>query len=749
MVGGMDGECDDYLSMLNDEQRAAVFHTGGPLLILAGAGSGKTRVITTKIAYFIREKHIRPWSVLAVTFTNKAAKEMASRAALIEPRAADSMLRTFHSFGAWFLRRNAESAGLDSNFIIYDDDDSRALLAALFPDKRKEELKLFAHRIAKAKDMNLSPDSEDLELIGGVKDFRAIYAKYEERLRQVGNVDFGDLIKKPVELLRGDGALKERIQGRFGVVMVDEYQDANVAQAELLKELTGPDTYLCVVGDDDQSIYRFRGAEVRNILEFPEMFGGADVVKLEKNYRSTSEILDLADSVVRNNRGRHGKKLIAARGAGIRPRLSFLPDADEEAVQVAGLIARAVRGNGTAGYSDWAVLYRTNAQSLGFENEFLRKKIPYKIVGSLKFYEREEVKDALALLSFMVNPKDEVSFRRVVNKPARGIGAVTVDKILAERWNERDWNIESTMKRVMPSLAAKARGGVQTFLDALDAGRAALGKAEAAAAGTAVLRAADGLSVCVAQLLEASGIVRHHLAHDEINGETRVSNLQELVNSAGLYQSDEAGLAEFLERIELDRALTQDDSATDCVTLITLHNTKGLEFKRVIMTGMEQGLFPRDTKQGEDLEEERRLFYVGATRAMDELYFTSCAVRRMWGQVMFMEPSLFLQEADKSNLEIRGIIPHGFYLPEGAGGAKKAHTGASWPKPPILNRVQSSDGRWWIGDKVFNDDYGYGAVVGIKEGEDGPVIKVQFETGSEIKFLSRAQSKNFLRIKEE
>ncbi|MDR3355847.1 MAG: ATP-dependent helicase, partial [Spirochaetaceae bacterium] len=386
-----------YLGELNEEQRAAVFHEGKPLLILAGAGSGKTRVITTKIAYLIREKGFKPWSILAVTFTNKAAREMAERAAAIEPAAADAMLRTFHSFGAWFLRRNSDCAGLSSNFVIYDDDDAVTVLASILPDKKKNELKLLARQIARAKDYFLTPESAELDMINHNKEFRGIYARYEEALRKTGNVDFGDLIKKPVEILRGKADVAEKLRGRFRVIMVDEYQDANVAQFELLKAVCGEETYVCVVGDDDQSIYRFRGAEVKNILEFPERFGGADIIRLERNYRSTSHILDVADSVVRRNAGRLGKKLSAERGAGVKPMLAFLADQDREAAECAALIQNSVRSKKESVYSDWAVLYRTNAQSLGFENEFLRRNIPYRIVGSLKFYEREEVKDALAL----------------------------------------------------------------------------------------------------------------------------------------------------------------------------------------------------------------------------------------------------------------------------------------------------------------------------------------------------------------
>jgi DNA helicase-2/ATP-dependent DNA helicase PcrA len=765
----METDYPQYLAILNDEQRNAVFHTGGPLLILAGAGSGKTRVITTKIAWFIREKNIKPWSILAVTFTNKAAKEMASRAALIEPRAVDSMLRTFHSFGAWFLRRNCQCINLNPNFVIYDDTDSVSLLAAIMPESRKDDLKLFAYKIAKAKDMNLNPDSIELDLIDSSKEFRKVYAQYEERLGAIGNVDFGDLIKKPIEILRNNPDVKSRLRERFRVVMVDEYQDANVAQAELLKELVSAETYLCVVGDDDQSIYRFRGAEVRNILEFPEMMGGADIIKLEKNYRSTSHILDLANSVVRNNRGRHGKKLIAARGEGIMPKLLFISDAEFEAKSCADLILNSRRVG--ASYSDWAILYRTNAQSLSFESEFVQKKIPYKIIGSLKFYEREEIKDALALLSFLVNPKDEISFRRVINKPARGIGNQTVEKILAERWNVQDWNIESALKNLVTTLNAKARGGALAFLAALEAGRGAISiKNSRATENTKndacaiidedeknkkmTLRGSDGLSVCVAKLVEAAGIVAYHLSADQINGETRVANLQELVNSAGIYGANEAGLLEFLERIELDRTLAEDTDESDRVTLITLHNTKGLEFKRVIMTGMEQGLFPRTDKKDDDLEEERRLFYVGVTRAMDELYFTSCAFRRQWGQFMRMDPSIFLHEADKSKLEILGAIPLDFRIP----GDNRAHNKNKYDNhnyhhhvhsAPAHKTKTSSDGKWQIGNRVFNEDYGYAEVIEIKEGEAGPIIKVHFENGNDIKFLSKSQSKKFMKILDE
>ncbi|MDR2740042.1 MAG: ATP-dependent helicase [Treponema sp.] len=779
-----------YLATLNPEQRQAVLHTGKhkedaqvhPLLILAGAGSGKTRVITTKIAWLIREQGVDPRSILAVTFTNKAAREMADRARLIDDRAGLAMLRTFHSFGAWFLRRNGNLGGLNSNFVIYDDDDSVALLSTLLEDLPKAEVKQIAHSIARAKDYFLMPKDPELDLIDHRKEFRRIYTQYEERLAKIGNVDFGDLIKKPVEILRANPEVARRFRDRFRIIMVDEYQDSNVAQFELLKELCGPATYICVVGDDDQSIYRFRGAEVRNILEFPDRFTGADIIRLERNYRSFSPILDLASSVVDHNEGRLGKTLVSHRGGGKTPTLAFLPDQDSEAEFCAELIENSIKQKSL--YSDWAILYRTNAQSLGFETKFLRRRIPYRVVGSLKFYEREEIKDTLALLSFLVNPRDEIAFRRVVNKPARGAGNATVDRIVAEALmggianGESDdaGDIAKAARRIMPDLPAKARAGVTAFFKALEGGRSLLapdnpvipdfpeslsmennGDAKILAFPSALnsntesksrrrsskregLSAGEGLSLCVVRLIEDSGIWEYHLTHDDITALQRIGNLQELVNAASIYPATRAGLLEFLEHIELDRSIEQesgDEGGKGVVTLITVHNTKGLEFRRVIMTGIEQGVFPRDDKNGDDLEEERRLFYVGATRAMDELYLTSCAMRRMFGRTMPMKPSLFIGEADRHTLRIIGRAPFGF---DGSG-FDSPEKGLRRHSP-----AASSDGRWKVGDRVFHDDQGYGAVIEIRESNEGPVIRVKFETGKDTRFLSLHRSSKYMKI---
>ncbi|MDR1030930.1 MAG: ATP-dependent helicase [Treponema sp.] len=746
-----------YLRALNPEQREAVFHWGKPLLILAGAGSGKTRVITTKIAYLIREQAMDPRSILAVTFTNKAAREMAERAQLIDDRAAYAMLRTFHSFGAWFLRRNGRLVGLNAGFVIYDDDDMCSLLATLMEGASLATIKQTAYGIARAKDFSLSPEQPELSLIDPRQEFRDLYTKYEERLRQIGNVDFGDLIKKPVEILRTYPEVAQHFKDRFQVILVDEYQDANIAQFELLKELCGPETYVCVVGDDDQSIYRFRGAEVRNIQEFPERFPGADIIRLERNYRSIAPILQTASSVVGHNQGRLGKLLSAERGSGKKPVLAFLPNQDEEAVFCAELIERSVHPAQEdqnhekapakkVSYADWAVLYRTNAQSLGFETEFLRCGIPYRVVGSLKFYEREEVKDALALLAFLVNPRDEVAFRRMVNKPARGVGTATVDRIVGEAFMgaEAEGNLGIAAQRLKEVLPAKARSGIGVFLGAIEKAHSLLDAEDTQQNSSprsqdqgkpGALQAGDGLSVCIVQLVQDTGIVDYHLTHDEIAGNQRISNLQELANAGSLYPASLQGLLEFLEHIELDRSLEEfpgKEGIQDRVTLITLHNTKGLEFPRVIMAGIEKGVFPRDDKTGADLEEERRLFYVGATRAMDELYLSSCTQRRMYGRTLFMEPSVFLMEIDRTNLRIIGSPPLGYS-----------------PRKPPSRVPAKAKGSWQVGSRLFHDDQGYGSVVEVQETEEGPLIRVFFDTGKEMRFLSLKQSKRITQIYED
>ncbi|HPE89842.1 MAG TPA: UvrD-helicase domain-containing protein [Spirochaetia bacterium] len=716
----------EYLAGLNPEQLEAVLHEDGNLLILAGAGSGKTRVITTKIAYLIAERGLAPESILAVTFTNKAAAEMRERACAIEPACARANLRTFHSFGAWFLRRNAAAAGLDRDFTIYDDDDSTTLLRAAFPELSRPEAGKLASAIARAKDYGLTPDAPDLERGFGGKDFRRRYAEYEGRLRQTGNVDFGDLISLPVRVLEREPAIRERVHARFRVIMVDEYQDSNVAQFELLKALAGPEAYVCVVGDDDQSIYRFRGAEVKNILSFPEVFPRTAVVKLERNYRSYQSILDIASRVVENNEGRLGKTLRATRTGGEKPTLAVLRDHDEETAYCIRVIDAHLRTGGS--FSDVAILYRTNAQSLAFERAFPPAGIPYRLVGALRFYEREEVKDALALLALASNPRDEVAFRRVANKPARGVGDASLEAVVEAAFlGDGDLVAAAAEARAK---SAKARAGLAAFAALMqklaerlaapaladDGGRALDDDAPGPSGPPPVAPGAERLSAVVEYAVRESGLLQYHKDQDDIAGSQKTANLDELVNAASDYPATREGLAAFLEAVELDRAMSSGEVSQDAVTLITMHNTKGLEFPVVVIAGMEQGLFPRDDDEGDDLEEQRRLFYVALTRAKDELHLTYCRRRLFRGRIMEYQPSRFLAEVPKELLK-------------------------SFGGKLDLSMAEAA-GAWKTGTRVYHDDHGAGYVARVAPaGEAGVCVTVRFETGRTLQFFPKFTKK--------
>jgi DNA helicase-2/ATP-dependent DNA helicase PcrA len=713
-----------YLASLNPEQLAAVRHEGKGLLILAGAGSGKTRVITTKIAYLVREKGVEPESILAVTFTNKAAREMRERAAAIESECSRAVMRTFHSFGAWFLRRNAQAAGLGSNFTIYDDDDQTTLLHGAMPQASRSECKSMVQAISRAKDLGLEPDSSDLSAAFTDPEMRRVYALYEERLRNTGNVDFGDLIRLPARLLRDDEAVRRRTRQRFRVILVDEYQDSNIAQFELLRLLAGDEAYICVVGDDDQSIYRFRGAEVRNILGFPEIFPGTDIIKLERNYRSYQSILDVAGDVVSHNSGRLGKKLVAERTGGSKPKLALLEDQDSEVAYCVRVCKDHLKAGGR--WSDIAILYRTNAQSLTFEKEFPRLGIPYRIVGASRFYDREEVKDALAYMAMLCNPRDEVAFKRVVNKPSRGVGDTSVDILLgAAEASAQD--ILSSAAKAADALKGKAKAGTRDFLELIQ------GLAELLSSPNPD---GESLGPFIERLVRSSGLIEYHRAQDEIAGTQKVANLEELVNAASLYPRAREGLSDFLETIELDRSLSSEEVAADAVTLITMHNTKGLEFPLVIATGLEQGLFPRDDEEGEELEEQRRLFYVAITRAKDELYLTSCHWRRLHGRLYETMPSRFLGEIDGSLIETlkakKSVSAYG--------------SGAPYGQRPTAGRQAGvpakEESPWRAGAAVYHDDYGAGVIIKVSPTpSSGPLVVVRFETGRQAQFFPKFTKK--------
>ena len=827
---------NDYLSVLNEEQKKAVCHEGKSLLILAGAGSGKTRVITTKIAYLISQKKISPSSILAVTFTKKAANEMRERAVALEKRAQYAQIRTFHSFGAYFLRLFYNAANLEKTFTVYDDDDVVNLITKAVPYLTKKQAAHYSHFISLAKDYCLLPEDSNLSSITEDFNFPDVYSLYQKKLRETGNVDFGDLILLPYLVLKNNPYIKKAVYNRYKVILVDEYQDSNVAQFKLLQELSGANenggkgigTYVCVVGDDDQSIYKFRGAEVQNILNFQNQFYGTDLIKLQTNYRSTSEILACADSVVKNNEGRLGKTLLSARGSGKKPTLVFLPNQDDETDFCSDLIEQS-KAKGVP-YSDWAILYRTNAQSLGFETSFMHRKIPYQVVGSLKFYEREEIKDAIAWISFVANPKDIVSFQRIVNKPSRGIGELTQNKII-------DGALGKSILESTASLTKKAASGfnefcslVKEFNEMIPASKMTetLSLAQSALEVQALLSQGDSdevvaadekvlsvknensadekatfvknenfsdedecadedddfdeddfadedddsdeeddfsdedvtslknensgenknstseekanLSAFVDAVIKKSGLEELHKMTDENIGTQKVENLQELVNSAAPYPCTQEGLLDFLDHINLDKSLeTDEDNSTDKVTLITLHNTKGLEFSRVVITGMENGIFPREGKDESEIEEERRLFYVGITRAKDELYFTSCASRRLYGHTNFMSPSPFLNEINKKYLRILGDKPYSFSSSSSSASAGSASSNSA-----------SNPGDEWakkfpVGASVFNDVYGEGQIVRHQYSQEGElVISVNFFSGGIKKFLPKFQSKSLI-----
>jgi DNA helicase-2/ATP-dependent DNA helicase PcrA len=715
------GQIPEYLQGLNPEQLEAVRDEGTRLLILAGAGTGKTRVITTKIAYLVREKHILPESILAVTFTNKAANEMRERAMDIEPSCERAIIRTFHSFGAWFMRRNVQAFDLKREFTIYDDDDSAELVHSIFPTFSKRDCGDYAFLIAKAKDYGLSPDAPNLGFISQHPEFRRIYAAYEERLRATGNVDFGDLILMPAQLLEKDEAIRNRTQQRFSVILVDEYQDSNIAQFRLLQQLASPEAMLCVVGDDDQSIYRFRGAEVRNILGFQTIFPGTKLIKLERNYRSHQSILDLAHSIVAHNASRLGKKLLATRSGGTKPKLAILDDQDQE-IEYCAYIARQHLQHG-GHWRDIAILYRTNAQSLGFERLFPHYDIPYRIVGALRFYEREEIKDMLAFLAFLANPRDEVSFKRIVNKPARGIGTTSIEKIVASALQDDSDLLEASHK-VIQEVHGKGKDGLRQFISLIGDAKTSLDKGVNDEGNLGMLGS------LVADFAKNSGLIDFYRGKDKISGTQKEENIEELVNAASDSPLSEDGLLEFLDTVMLDQSQQRNDANADAVTLITMHNTKGLEFPVVIVTGLEQGLFPRNDEEGDDIEEQRRLFYVAVTRAKEQLYLTACRWRRLHGRLFETVPSRFLTEIDSELYDLWGAS------------GRPAQAAYTHRTPGREHYDTTTKAEWAPGMTVYHDEYGNGTVIKVTPSQSaGALVIVKFESGKVAQFFPKYTKK--------
>ena len=589
------------------------------------------------------------------------------------------------------------------------------------------------HDISLAKDYCLLPNDEGLIDFDSTGRLETAYSAYQKKLNATGNVDFGDLILLPYKILTENPEIQKQMQFRFRVIMVDEYQDSNVAQFKLLQALCGnvkeTGTYVCVVGDDDQSIYKFRGAEVKNILQFSEVFPDTQIVRLERNYRSTEEILHTADIVIKKNSQRLGKTLHAERGKGAKPVLAFLENQADEAEYCSRLIYNSVLDSEkNTHFKDWAILYRTNAQSLSFEKCFMQKKIPYVVVGSLKFFAREEVKDLISFLELLANAKNEVAFKRIINKPARGLGEKTQNQIVENAQNSLigETSLIESAKTLLPTFSKKAKEGLEHFLKIFSSFENELKTKDAPSVPQKTL---DSL---ILKIAEESELVEYYKAKDDFSGSSKVENIQEFAGAAQKYECSMTGLLEFLDAIELDRTLSEDDEKSeDAVTLITLHNTKGLEFNNVVITGMEAGVFPREDKIGSELEEERRLFYVGITRARNELYFTTCAARTLYGRTNQMMISPFLLEAGNIFTTF-GKVPSYYKqktLPQ------KENFSDSCENSEFYELFQ----KFKKGTTVFNDDFGYGQIISTDFSSGEFVAKVKFENSGIKTFLPQYQ----------
>ena len=737
---------------LNDKQKEAVFHTEGPLLVLAGAGSGKTRVLTHRIAYLMEEKKVKPWNILAITFTNKAAGEMRERVdKLVGDAAGKVWVSTFHSACVRILRRDIGWIGFDTNFAIYDTEDQKSLMKSVCK-QLQVDTKLYKERalmsaISAVKDELVSPQEFALRAQGNFRQetVARVYAEYQRQLKSSNALDFDDLIMKTVELLQSDPEVKNYYQERFHYIMVDEYQDTNTAQFELIRLLAGKYQNLCVVGDDDQSIYKFRGANIYNILNFEKHFPDAKTIKLEQNYRSTQNILNAANSVIANNVGRKSKTLWTANDEGKKIDFEQFNTGYEEADYIARDIAGGVR-NGDYHYGDYAVLYRTNAQSRLFEERFIVSNIPYKIVGGVNFYARKEVKDLLAYLKTIDNARDDLAVRRILNVPKRGIGATTVNRV-SDYAEAYDISFYDALKRAdeIPSIG-KAASKVKPFVNLIQVFRSKL--------------EFISISDLLREVIEETGYVKELEAEGTDEAEARIENIDELLSKVVSYEESEEHptLSGFLEEVALVADIDSLEDDSDYVVLMTLHSAKGLEFPKVYLAGMEDGLFPSymsitSDDSSEQLEEERRLAYVGITRAMKELTITCAKQRMIRGETQYNKVSRFVKEIPLELLEGKAPV-----VSRKESDSSIENTWNVKPKRMTMRQQpsgQSMQARAFasvhtkeeklpydIADRVLHTRFGEGTVVAIVEGGRDYEVTVQFDTvGIKKMFASFAKLK--------
>ena len=647
------------LDGLNDRQYEAASHVDGPLLIIAGAGSGKTRVLTHRVAYLISEIGVKPYNIMAITFTNKAAGEMRERVDKIVGEGSEGVwVMTFHATCVRLLRRHIDQIGYDNSFTIYDTDDSKSVMKQVFkklqidPKMLKEATVL--REISNAKNELLGPREYQERNERDYSKHKIIqaYNEYQDILRKNNALDFDDLLRMTVYLFQACPEVLENYQNRFQYIMVDEYQDTNDAQFELVKLLAGKRKNICVVGDDDQSIYKFRGANIRNILNFEKVFRGAKVIKLEQNYRSTQNILNAANAVIANNKGRKVKALWTDRAGGDPVYFKQYGTGREEAEEVVSEIGRLKR-KGMAEYNDCAILYRTNAQSREFEEAFVRENIPYYIVGGVNFYARKEIKDVLAYLKTIDNARDDLAVRRIINVPKRGIGAASIQKVTdyAEGQGISFFDACEKVKDV-PGLG-KAADKIMAFAKMIESYRSVIGD--------------YGLTETTANMLDETGYVDEIRESDEDDAQDRIDNIQELMNRMRTFEEEHEGatLSEFLEDVALVSDLDNADEEVSRVLLMTVHSAKGLEFPRVWLCGMEDGVFPSymtiNSDNEEDEEEERRLAYVAITRAKDVLCISAARSRMVRGESQYNAVSRFVEEIPKEYLE--GELPKTFSFP--------------------------------------------------------------------------------------
>lgn len=731
---------------LNPMQKEAVLHTEGPLLILAGAGSGKTRVLTHRIAYLIEEKEVNPWNILAITFTNKAAGEMRERVDSLVGFGAESIwVSTFHSTCVRILRRYIEHLGYTTSFSIYDSDDQKTLMKQVFKtldiDTKQYKERSVLGIISSAKDKLISPEEF---LLNAGQDFRQkkvgeIYREYQNQLKKNNALDFDDLIVKTVELFQNDSQILDYYQERFRYIMVDEYQDTNTVQFKLISLLAAKYKNLCVVGDDDQSIYKFRGANIQNILSFEKEFEHTKVIKLEQNYRSTSTILDAANAVIKNNVGRKAKSLWTENGEGEKIQFRQFDTAYDEAEYIVGDIRERV-DNGKAAYCDHAVLYRTNAQSRLFEEKMITANIPYKIVGGVNFYARKEIKDLLAYLKTIDNGKDDLAVRRIINVPKRGIGLTTVNRI-TEAAQQRGISFYETLcsADLVPGLG-RSISKLESFAAMIEYFR----------------KEAEHLSITelMEEILTETGYVEELKAEGEEEAEARLQNIDEFLNKIAAYEEsceeELPTLSGFLEEVALVADIDSLDEESDYVVLMTLHSAKGLEFPYVYLAGMEDGIFPSymtiTADDPTEIEEERRLCYVGITRAKKELAMT-CARRRMIrGETQYNKMSRFLKEVPPQLLSTGKIVEkEELELPKQNSYVQAKQSFQAKPfmisKPVQQFGVKSGEGlSYGVGDRVRHMKFGEGTVTAITEGGRDYEVSVDFDSaGTKKMFASFAK----------